>query len=115
LRRFSPEVADGQGSRSECAELPELGGRACAPVSVLTFNTREAARQADPATLEPGGDYNRDEWICRNSALHDSEFSVASGEGERLAEALRHAHDRCVQLLPHLAYIANAPSGGSTK
>jgi hypothetical protein len=106
-RQFSPDLpnrAEGTTQTSECADDASLGGKVCLTLASHRFNTREAARNtgADKSAIEPGGEFNRDEYLCHHVQLKDKAGAVAIGEAENLTDALKLAHEKCQDLVPFL-------------
>jgi hypothetical protein len=102
VRQFAPDALTEKSTRQECLDLPELGGRACLGIAAIGFNTRDAEGK-DPKAFEPGGEYNRNEYLCQHALIKDGDTTLSLGEAGTLAEALRISIEKCYELLPHLA------------
>lgn len=104
LRKFSPTLANGQSTTEEIAHVAELGGNTVYKLKTQTYSTREAASApgVSAVALQPGGDYNRSEYVCHQTALKDGVNFLAVGEGESLDDALSSAYSKCTSLAPRL-------------
>ncbi len=105
VRKFSPTTIAGQSVVEECPHVAELGGDICYNLKSVGFNTRAAARApgVSASASQPGGDFNRSEYVCHQHDLKDGENYLAVGEGDTLRDALANAYAKCAGVAPRLA------------
>jgi len=106
-RVFSPLVPNEKRNEQECANVAAFGGDFCVSLPVQYYDTSEAASRPDTnaAALQPGGDYNRSEYVCHQRELRDGDVVLASGLGESLKEALLNAHSECTAVAPRISAL----------
>jgi hypothetical protein len=107
-RVFSPIVAEGASVEEECTQAVEVGGPFCMKLDSRNYNTREATLLAETPTsaTQPGGEFNRSEYVCHHKELKDGETYLAVGEGELLKDAVVAAFGKCTGVSPRLTSIA---------
>ncbi|MBS1962837.1 MAG: hypothetical protein JST04_11515 [Bdellovibrionales bacterium] len=105
VRRFSPGLVDGESTIEETAHVADLGGNVVFRLAARNYSTRDAARApgVSAAALQPGGDFNRSEYVCNQHDLKDGTSYLAVGEGDNLNDALAAAYAKCTGVAPRLA------------
>lgn len=105
VRRFSPLLSDGESTIEETAHVADLGGNVVYRLAARNYSTRDAARApgVSASALQPGGDFNRSEYVCHQHDLKDGATYLAVGEGDNLNDALSAAYAKCTGVAPRLA------------
>ena len=97
-RVFKPDVADGEESGIKCFKSDKMG-EVCLEVNSKFFSTKgnQDSEPENSAEFAPGGDYNREEFVCVNNAVVADEISLFSAESDVLESSFSMVYESCLE------------------